>query len=149
MEGLETEAPAARLVASFPRKERTYCAIPVIAGNYYLVTVPAWSAIVSLDITDPANPREVSRLTLGEDDVPHWISLSPDRRRVVLTGYGALRNRVIIAGFDPETGQLWMDERFREAGASEPGFRMEGREWPHGGRAAGIPHGAVFSGRMD
>jgi hypothetical protein len=54
MEGLDGPSPSARLVASFPRKERTYCAIPVIAGNYYLVTVPAWSAVVSLDISDRA-----------------------------------------------------------------------------------------------
>ena len=43
----------ARLVASFPQKAGTYCAIPVIAGHYYLVTVPAWNAVVSLDISNP------------------------------------------------------------------------------------------------
>jgi hypothetical protein len=145
MQGLETDAPSARLVASFPRKERTYCAIPVVAGRYYLVTVPAWSAVVSLDVSDPAAPREVSRLTLGADDVPHWISIAPDRRRVVITGYGAMRNRAVIARFDAATGALTIDERFREEGASEPGFRMEGKTWPHGGSAAGVPHGAVFS----
>jgi len=145
MEGLETEAPSARLVASFPRKPETYCAIPVIVGNYYLVTVPAWSAVVSLDITDPAAPREVSRLTLGPDDVPHWISVSADRRRVAITGYGAMQHRVLIARFDPESGQLRLDERFREEGASEPGFTMDDETWPHGGQAKGIPHGAVFS----
>ena len=147
MEGLETETPSARLVASFPRKEKTYCAIPVIAGHYYLVTVPAWSAVVSLDIADPAAPKEVSRVTLGADDVPHWISMSPDRRRVVITGYGAMRNRAVIARFDSATGGLAIDERFREEGASEAGFRMDGKTWPHGGSAAGIPHGAVFSRR--
>src|SRR5688572_19664621 len=73
VEGLESDAPSARLVASFPRKPDTYCAIPVIAGHYYLVTVPAWNAVVSLDISDPAAPREVSRLVLGPADVPHWI----------------------------------------------------------------------------
>lgn len=147
MEGLETDAPAARLVASFPKKERTNCAIPVIAGNYYLVTVPAWSAVVSLDISDPARPREVSRLTLGTEDVPHWIAISPDHRRVVVTGYGAMRNRVVLARFDPATGAVTLDERFGEPGSAEPGFRMEGKTWPHGGTAAGIPHGAVFSRR--
>jgi hypothetical protein len=147
MEGLETSAPSGRLVASFPRKERTYCAIPVIVGHYYLVTVPAWSAVVSLDISDPAAPREVSRLTLGADDVPHWISVSPDRRRVVVTGYGAMRHRVVMARFDSTTGQLALDERFREDGAAEPGFRMDDKTWPHGGNARGIPHGAVFSRR--
>jgi hypothetical protein len=145
MEGLDGPSPSARLVASFPRKERTYCAIPVIAGNYYLVTVPAWSAVVSLDISDPSAPREVSRVTLGSDDVPHWIAMSEDRRRVVITGFGALKNRVVIALFDSATGRVALDERFREEGASAPGFRMDDKAWPHGGNAKGIPHGAVFS----
>ena len=147
MEDLEGESPSARLVASFPRKPRTNCAIPVVAGNYYLVTVPAWSAVVSLDISDPARPREVSRLTLGPDDVPHWIALSPDRRRVVVTGYAALRNRVVLARFDPETGALALDERFGDPGSDAPGLSFSGRSWPHGGNAAGIPHGAVFGRR--
>lgn len=147
LEGLETDTPSGRFVASFPRKERTYCAIPVIVGHHYLVTVPAWNAVVSLDISDPSAPREVSRVTLGPDDVPHWIAVSGDRRRVVITGYGAMKHRVMIARFDPATGKLAMDERFREEGATEPGFRMDGKNWPHGGNASGIPHGAVFSRR--
>jgi hypothetical protein len=144
MQGLDGEKPRGRLVASFPRKPKTYCAIPVVAGHYYLVTVPAWSAVVSLDISDPAAPREVSRVTLGPDDVPHWISLSEDRRRVVVTGYGAMKHRVLIARFDSATGQLSLDDRFREPGASVPGFRMDDKTWPHGGNAKGIPHGSVF-----
>ncbi len=145
MEGLSSDAPSARLVASFPQKKGEYCAIPVIVGHYYLATVPAWSAVVSLDISDPAAPREVSRITLDADDVPHWIAISPDRRRVVVTGYEGLRHRVMIARFDPETGRLTWDKRFREEGATEPGFRMDNKTWPHGGDAKGIPHGAVFS----
>ena len=137
MEGLDTDAPSARLVASFPRKEHTYCAIPVIAGNFYLVTVPAWSAVVSLDISDPARPREVSRLTLGADDVPHWIALAPDGRRVVVTGYGAMRNRVVMAAFDTTTGALRLDERFGTRDSTGAGLRIEN----------GVPHGAVFNRR--
>ena len=145
MEGLESEAPSARLVASFPNKPDTSCAIPVVVGDYYLVTVPAWSAVVSLDISDPAAPRDVSRVTLGADDVPHWISVSADKRRVAITGYRAMQHRVLIARFDPESGELTLDERFREEGSDEPGFRMDDETWPHGGKAKGIPHGAVFS----
>ncbi len=144
MEGLEGESPQGRLVASFPRKPKTDCAIPVVAGHYYLVTVPAWSAVVSLDISDPAAPREVSRVTLGPGDVPHWISMSEDRRRVVVTGYGEMKHRVLIARFDSATGRLSLDDRFRESGASAPGFRMDDKTWPHGGTAKGIPHGSVF-----
>ena len=93
MDGLAGDTPSARLVASFPQKKGTYCAIPVIAGHYYLVTVPAWSAVVSLDISNPAAPREVSRVSLGADDVPHWIAISPDQRRVVMTGYQGMQHR--------------------------------------------------------
>jgi len=145
MDGLAGATPSARLVASFPQKKGTNCAIPVIAGRYYLVTVPAWSAVVSLDISDLAAPREVSRVSLGPNDVPHWIAISPDQRRVVVTGYEGLQHRVVIARFDPATGQLAWDTRFREEGATTPGFRMDDKTWPHGGTAKGIPHGAVFS----
>ncbi len=145
MEGLASDAPSARLVAAFPQKAGEYCAIPVITGHYYLVTVPAWSAVVCLDISDPSAPREISRLTLGAGDVPHWISISSDQRRVVVTGYADLQHRAVIARFDPASGQLSLDDRFREEGAREPGFRMDDKTWPHGGNAKGIPHGAVFS----
>jgi len=145
MEGLRGDAPSARLVASFPTRKGSHCAIPVIASHYYLVTVPAWNAVVSLDISDPAKPRQVSRVVLGPEDVPHWISLEPNQQRVVITGYAGMKHRVMIARFDPVTGQLALDERFREEGASEPGFRMDNKTWPHGGSAPGIPHGAVFS----
>jgi hypothetical protein len=145
VEGLDGDSPSARLVASFPQKPDEFCAIPVISGHYYLVTVPAWSAVVSLDISDPTAPKEVSRLTLAPDDVPHWIAISPDQRRVVITGYAAMQYRALIARFDPASGKLTMDERFREEGATEPGFRLDDKSWPHGGNARGIPHGAVFS----
>jgi hypothetical protein len=145
LEGLEGDSPSGRLVASFPQMDGEFCAIPVIAGNYYLATVPAWNAVVSLDISNPAAPREVSRMTLQADDVPHWIAISPDQRRVVVTGYAGMQHQVFIARFDPSTGQLALDERFREEGAVEAGFRMDDKAWPHGGGAKGIPHGAVFS----
>jgi hypothetical protein len=56
-----------------------------------------------------------------------------------------MQHRVAIARFDPATGQLAIDERCREDDATEPGFRIDNKTWPHGGTARGIPHGAVFS----
>ncbi len=143
--GVASAAPSARLVASFPRMEGAYCAVPVLAGRYYLITVPAWNAVVSLDVSDPAHPREVSRLTLGTNDVPHWIGIEPNHQRVVITGYQAMKTRVVIARFDETNGRLTIDDRFRAADGDEVGLRMEGIAWPHGGRGAAIPHGAVFS----
>ncbi|MEO5588745.1 MAG: hypothetical protein ABIS03_04095 [Gemmatimonadaceae bacterium] len=134
LEGLEGDAPSGRLVSTLPRGKDVYCAIPIVAGNHYLVTVPSIPAVVSLDISNPAQPREVGRATLTKGDVPHWISLEPNGSRVVVTGYGALEHRVVLLTFDAATGALAVDQRFREEGASEPGLRING-----------APHGAVFS----
>jgi hypothetical protein len=144
LDGIEGNHPAGRLVATFPRKTDTYCAIPVVAGSYWITTVPSYPGVVSLDISDPAQPREASRLTLGPDDVPHWIALEPNQRRLVITGYGKLANRVLLATFDSATGALALDERFRPPHATRPGFDLLG-PWPHGASGAGRPHGAVFS----
>lgn len=145
LSGLDKGKVSGTLVSSFPVKKGTNCAIPVIAGHYYLVTVPAWSAVVSLDISDPSKPREVSRVAFGPDDVPHWISIEPNHRRVVVTGYQAMKHRVMMLNFDDVTGKLSLDLRFRDAGAVAPGVRMDNKTWPHGGGAAAVPHGAVFS----
>jgi hypothetical protein len=144
LEGVDGDQPSGRLVSTFPRKTDTYCAIPIVAGSYWITTVPAVQGVVSLDISDPAHPREASRLTLGPGDVPHWIALEPSSKRLVITGYGELSNRVLLATFDSSTGALAIDPRFRQPGAPTPGFALAG-PWPHGGTSAGKPHGAVFS----
>jgi len=145
LRAIDGATPSGQLVSSFPRKKGTYCAVPVIAGHYYLVTVPAWSAVVSLDISNPAAPKEVSRLVLGETDIPHWIAIEPNHQRVVITGYGDLAHRIVMAKFDENTGRLTLDTEFRDEGAAIPGIRTDNKTWPHGGNAAGIPHGAVFA----
>jgi hypothetical protein len=144
LDGIDGDAPSGRLVATFPRTKDTYCAIPVVSGRYWITTVAALSAVVSLDISDLANPREASRVTLAPDEEPHWIALEPGTKRLVITGYGKLATRVLIATFDSATGALALDTRFRDAGASIPGLTLNG-PWPHGASAAGSPHGAVFS----
>jgi hypothetical protein len=145
LEGIESDKPSGRLVASFPRKENENCAIPLVRGNHYLVTVPAYSGVVSLDISDPAKPREVSRVSFDSTDVPHWISMSANGRRVIVTGYESMKHRVELLHFDVATGSLTRDTLFRDAGASTPGVRLDNKSWPHGGNAPGVPHGAVFS----
>lgn len=119
----------------------------MIVGNYYLVTVPAWRAVVSLDISNPEAPREVSRLTLGADDVPHWLAVSPGQRRVAITGYVGMEHRIVLARFDPATGALTLDTTFRNTDDGPAGFSMTGVRWPHGSDATGVPHVAVFARR--
>jgi len=138
------------LTETTPGVERVYafggsnCALPVVAGDYWIQTVPDNGALVVLDVRQVDAPREVGRLRLGEGHWPHWISLDPEASRLVVTGYAATRHRVIVARFDAATGQLMLDEEFG-AGDGRPGISFERDRWPHGATGPGDPHGAVFS----
>lgn len=133
-----------------PRAELVYdfgglsCALPVVVGDLWIQAVPEAHGLVTLDVSEPDAPREVSRLTLAEDDWPHWISLSPDGRRIVITGYAGTRHRIIIANLDPADGTMRLDPDFGGTG-DRPGISMDRTAWPHGATGPGDPHGVVFS----
>lgn len=142
VEGLISDAPSVSRVWDFGGSS---CALPIVAGDFWIQAVPEVNGLVTLDVSDPANPVEVARLSLGDDDWPHWISPSPDERRVVVTGYAGTRHRVLIVDFDPETGALGLDSAFTSAGTDRPGVSFVRDAWPHGASGPGDPHGAVFS----
>lgn len=135
-------APVASLVHEFPG---TACALPVVADDLWIQTVPALHGLVALDVSDPGDVREVSRLVLGEEDWPHWISLSPGGDRIVVTGYGGTRHRILMVDLDPATGEMRVDERFGDPGADGPGISFDRTLWSHGATGPGDPHGVVFS----
>ncbi len=141
--GVDGDQPTSTFVKAFEGKN---CGVPVLTGHYWLQTVPDAHALVALDITDPEHPREVSSLKLGDDEQPHWIAIDSAGRRVVLNSAGAgSGNRLFVVNFDPATGALAVDERFRDAGASRPGVSLTQRTWPHGFTGTVFPHGTVFS----
>jgi hypothetical protein len=141
--GIDGASPTSKFVKSFPGTE---CGVPVLTGHYWLQTVPATHSLVALDVSDAEHPREVSAVTFDKGEAPHWISMDRTGRRVVLNsgGYGA-SNRLYVLNFDPSSGRLSLDERFRDAGSTSPGVNMSGRTWPHGFAGTALPHGTVFS----
>ena len=140
--GVGGDEPRATFVKGFEGKN---CGVPVLTGHYWLQTVPETHALVSLDIADPEHPREISTLKLGDDEQPHWIAIDGRGRRIVLNSAGAgTGNRLFIIDFDPASGALTLDERFRDAGATRPGVSFSQKTWPHGFTGKAIPHGTVF-----
>ncbi|HEX8756991.1 MAG TPA: hypothetical protein VF745_11685 [Steroidobacteraceae bacterium] len=111
------------------------CEVPVIAGHFLVETMQSGHAIVSLDLRDPENPREVSRILLPADEYPHWLALEPGGDRLVITGHGALATRVRFATIDRRSGKLTL----------LPSMIDFTRAWPDGWHGSAIPHGAVFS----
>lgn len=143
LRGIDTPRPTASLVTTFPGEN---CGVPILAGKYWIEPVPSTHSVVSLDVSDPEHPRQVSSISVGSDETPHWLAIDSSGRRLVLDSGGDTKgNRIFIIDLDPAKGTLKLDERFRDAGASSPGISLDGKAWPHGYSGRANPHGAVFS----
>ena len=132
LHGLDGPKPSAEFVYALGQ---TGCAVPVVAGRYWVIAVQNLPGLVALDIADPSHPREVSRLTLDPDWVPHWLSLAPDGRRLVVTGFKQMRSKILLATIDGANGKL----------ALTGTIDFDRTAWPHGATGAAIPHGTVFA----
>jgi len=138
LQDVDTPAPRSTFVAG---KD---CGVPVLAGRHWLQPVPQTHAIVALDISVPERPRQVSAVTFGDDEQPHWIAIDSTGRRLVMNSAGSTGNRLFLVNFDPATGRLSIDGRFRDGG-DRPGIRFAGKTMPHGFAGTAVPHGAVSS----
>lgn len=135
--GLQGDAPVASRVFTFPGggNDDELCAVATTVGNYWIQAVAALPGVMVLDLTDPTSPREVSRLVLDATRFPspHWLSVDRDGTRLALTGMGPW---LAMARFDPATGAIALDERFKTAQATGPGMMVHNREGamlhPHG-----------------
>lgn len=143
VKGIDRPEPTAKFVMAF---EGTNCGVPILTGHYWLQPVPEAHALLSMDITDPMHPREVSRVKLGDDESPHWLAIDLTGRRLVVNSGGyAKGNRLYVINFDRRNGQLSFDDKFRDAGSERPGIDLTGKTWPHGFTGKAVPHGTVFS----
>lgn len=141
--GIDTDTPTAKLVHTFPGN---WCGVPVIIGHYLVQSVPAVNGYIVLDIADPARPREVSRLKISDGYGPHWTAWDPMTQRIVITpgSSGTPEDRLYLLKLDTDTGALSIDSDFRDTDG-QAGFSFQERDWPHGWKGSGLPHGAVFS----
>jgi len=134
--------PAVRHLKTF---EGERCAVPLRIGHYWIQTLFSTHALAAYDISDLANIREVSRVTFDDKQKPHWIASDADGRRIVLNSGEYGEHRLFMLNFDPQTGALKLDERFRDAGSAKVGVSMDGKSWPHGFHGDAYAHGTVFS----
>jgi hypothetical protein len=65
-------------------------------------------------------------------------------QRLVVTSGKSPDDRLYLLKLDPNTGALSVDDAFRDTDG-KVGFSFADREWPHGWKGSGSPHGAVFS----
>lgn len=143
MRGVNAAQPSLRFVYGFPGKN---CGVPIRTGHWWIQTVPETHSLVTLDIADPEHPHQASELKFGDSQQPHWIALDPSGRRIVMdSDEQSPDHRLFVVNFDPQTGSLQLDQRFRDPGSDRPGVSMDGKSWPHGFHGDAFVHGAVFS----
>jgi hypothetical protein len=139
--GVDQSEPKSRLVYTFPGN---WCGVPTIVGHFLVQSVPAVHGYIVLDIANAARPREVSRLSLSGTYTPHWTAWDAKSERLVVTSGETPEDRTYLLKLDPTTGALSVDTAFRDTDGL-PGFSFAEREWPHGWKGVGSPHGAVFT----
>ncbi len=132
------DRPAAHLVYTFPG---SWCGVPTIVSHFLIQSVPEVHGLIVLDIANGDKPVEVSRVQLGENFNPHWTGWDAKTQRIVVTGS---QPRLFLLKFNPESGAIAIDGAFHDANG-KPGFDFADRDWPHGWKGSGHPHGVVFS----
>jgi hypothetical protein len=140
---LETSPTVAR-VMTMELPKNVGCAVPTIAGKYMLMPIAYAHRYATIDISDPAHPREVASVEMDSTFYPHWISRDPLSDRVVVTDQGDGVPVIMLGHFDKSTGRLTWDSRFRDAGSSKPGVSFLNVSWPNGMKGKVRAHGALF-----
>lgn len=119
------------------------CGIPIVFGDHWLMPVGTLHAVVVLDISDPAKPREVFRLSTDDTFSPHWLARDPLSNRLVLGAEAGGEEGFYLLRFDADTGQLSFDPAV--SGEGRLGYlSFADRSWPHGPTGAAWGHAALF-----
>jgi hypothetical protein len=144
LSNLDSDSPKIELVHTLHIAHATGCAVAVVVGHYWVVPAAYGRAVVSLDVTDPAHPVEVSVLQTDSAFYPHWISADPTSDRLVINSADDGDARVLIAHLNQRTGNLTWDDRFRDAGSTRRGVSFDRAHWPHGSAVHAMAHAALF-----
>lgn len=139
IDGVNEGTPKATFVHAFPGGTTMHnsCAVPVVAGNYYVQTVPEVNGLVALDVSEPMKPVEASRITFDPKfSMAHWIAADRKSDRLVVTGNN--QSWALIVKIDPATGAMKIDETLPD------GINFDRVSWPHGNSGPANVHGALF-----
>ncbi len=138
---IDKAEPKSQLVYSFPA---SFCGVPTIVGHYLVQSIVYLHSLIVLDISNGTKPVEVSRVKFEDNYFPHWTGWDAKMHRIVVTSNGSGDSRLYLLTLDTMTGKLGIDQGFHDTDG-KPGFKFADREWPHGWKGSGIPHGVVFS----
>jgi hypothetical protein len=127
-----------------PGRVRGACAIPTVVGKHWIMPVGRANSIVVLDVSDPASPKEVSRLGMPADFHPHWSAKDPLSDRVVIGAELGGEQGMFILLFDKQTGRLRLDPSIVSASGKAGYVDLEDQQWQHGPSGPAWAHAGLF-----
>ena len=128
---------------SSPDHIRGSCGIPIVFGHYWINPVGQLHTVVVLDISNPAQPREVFRLPTPNTFNPHWLARDPQSARLVLGAELGGEEGFFILRFDEASGRLSFDPALKAEGRA--GYvSLTTQTWPHGTTGPAWGHAALF-----
>jgi hypothetical protein len=139
--GFEPNTFSADLVLDF--KSRGVAVPVVVNGRYWVQPLGGLHRVVVLDLDDPSAPRQISAVQFDDNQSPHWLAYDGNSRIVMANADEEWR--LWMMRIDRNTGELSVDETFRDTGSAAPGLSFDREEWPHGRTGPAVPHGTVFS----
>lgn len=155
---IESDAPKVTMVHALQTKAtykvghiRGACGVPVRTGNYWIQPVGTLNAVVVLDISNPANPREVFRLKTPTFFKPHWLAQEPEGNRFILGAELGGEQGFFMLRFDENNGNLAFDVDFNGTkdgifyDTQHAGYiSLSRKSWPHGDTGTAWGHAAIF-----
>lgn len=123
---------------------RMGCGVPLLIGKYWVMPVGWSQAVVVLDVSDPAAPREVSRLAMPADFDPHWAAKDPLSDRIAIGAELEKEKGIFVLRFDQATGTLSFDEAIVSPSGQAGYIDLDNQSWPHGASGPAWGHAALF-----
>ena len=118
--------------------------MPVVIGDFWIQANAPDHRVFALDIRDLDNIRAVSSVSFDERQRPHWLATDGSRIVVVNEPVPMAERRMWMLNVNRATGELALDQAFRDADSDRPGIAFDRAAWPHGATGTGVPHGTVF-----
>jgi len=132
-----------------PDATRGACSIPSVVGHHWIMPVGRAHTVVVLDVSNPAAPREVSRLDTAADFNPHWSAKDPRSERIIVGAELGGEQGMFMLLFDERSGKLSFDPSFRSATGKLGYIDLETQQWQHGPTGSAWAHAALFVNSAD
>jgi hypothetical protein len=127
-----------------PGRVRGACSVPSVVGTHWIMPVGRANRVVVLDVSNPAAPKELSRVAFPADFHPHWSAKDPLSNRIVIGAELGGEQGMYVLLLDAATGRLSFDPTIVSSAGRIGYIDLERQRWQHGDSGPAWGHAALF-----